>query len=269
MNNHYKCLLIDDSGAFEFSKKIFDNFHPSNEVNLLRAKQEFIEDISNLKLEMYNDNKFNKLNDFLFGPIDFIVSDRIKQLIQNFHLPKHRYKDVKIIRKEFIGLLRKEFKYNWLILDEPYLRDFENSIDFEKSIINVIDDDENIEPQIKIKSLNDIKTIISNNQRIGNYTNQIHWNKTLSKEERRIQIDEYCKTNKTFGWAADKIVMSRKSDSNFDIFNLPTFSNMTYVSEKLVSTLQKMKIPEVEFVDPGTKSRLRGIRNPIIEFIDK
>lgn len=145
----------------------------------------------------------------------------------------------------------------------------QNLIDFEKSIINVVDDEDNVDSTRTIRSMDDIKKITSQNKIIGNYTDKIHQNKTISKEERRIQIDEYCKINKTYGWVADKIVLNKNFDYNIDIFKMPTFSNMTYISEKLVSKISKLKIPEVMFVNPGTSSRLPGIKNPIIELLIK
>ena len=134
---------------------------------------------------------------------------------------------------------------------------------------NVVDDDDNIDSTKRINCLSDIKNIISQNKIIGNYTNQIHQNKSISKEERRIQIDEYCKVNKAYGWVAEKIVLNENFDYNLDIFKIPTFSNMTYVSEKLASEIVNLKIPEVMFVNPGTISRLPRIKNPLLELTIK
>ena len=228
MKNNYQCFVLDDTGAFELPNNIFDKFndnYTSKDLsNYLNDQQKYLEDIVDLKLNMYNDKEFNKLNDFLFGPISLIISDRIKNLLQDFYIPTHKYKRVKVVRKEFIGFIKKEYSYNWLILDNKNLYELQNLIDFEKSIINVVDDEDNIDSTRTIRSLDDIKKITSQNKIIGNYTDKIHQNKTISKEERRIQIDEYCKINKTYGWVADKIVLNKNFDYNIDIFKIPTFS---------------------------------------------
>lgn len=100
MNNNYQCFVLDDTGAFELPNNIFDEFndnYTSNDLsNYLNDQQNYLENIVDLKLNMYNDKEFNKLNDFLFGPISLIISDRIKNLFQDFYIPTTSIKKLKL-----------------------------------------------------------------------------------------------------------------------------------------------------------------------------
>ena len=127
------------------------------------------------------------------------------------------------------------------------LDELQNFIDFENSIINIVDNDNNIDPSKSIRSLNDIHDIRQSNKLIGRHINQIQSSKTLSKEEIKIRIDEFCKANKTYSWNAEKIVLNKNFDLGIDIFKLSIFSNMIYVSDKLISKIIDLELPEVKF----------------------
>ena len=71
----------------ELPNDIFKNYKEKVDLKdlskyLQEGRQDYLENINDLKLEMYNDKEFNKLNDFLFGSFDFIISDRIKNIFK-------------------------------------------------------------------------------------------------------------------------------------------------------------------------------------------
>lgn len=230
---HYQCLIISDSGAIEYTDRFLKNTKPSVSVLRRNAENDFQFEPPILEFEMYDDPEFNKLNDILHAPTNLIMNDRTKVIFESFKLPEHKYGKAKVSRVDNRILFlksKREYQYHWLYFNAKAIDQLYDYIDFDRSDIKVYEGKNAVD--IKIESFSHIGRLIESKR---NYT-----------------------------WKANKIVL-KNFDSDIDIFTLPFFSWMTYVSDRLRVKLQDEEISDIKFVSTGAKSRLEAVRNPILE----
>jgi hypothetical protein len=125
---------------------------------------------------------------------------------------------------------KKEHDYHWLYFNKSYWERLYEHIDFQQSQFEVYNDRELVD--IRITSLEEVYN--------------------LKKSERYVKL------------TSKKIVLN-DFDCSIDIFKLPLFSWMTYVSSRLQDKLLEQKITDIKFVETGIKSRLEAVQNPLIE----
>jgi hypothetical protein len=229
----YQCILINDSGAVEFKDKFLDNAKPSVNELLRNAEKDFLAEAPVLEFEMYDDPEFNQVNDILHAPEDFIINERTKNIFESFKLPDHKFGRAKVTRVDKALLFlktRTTLHYNWLYFNTNYWDQLYTHIDFDQSEIEVYEDKTLV--NIQITSLDDIYN--------------------LRKSKRYLKL------------ISKKIVLNN-FDSSIDIFKLPLFSWMTYVSHGLRDKLLEERITDIKFVDTGVKSRLKAVQNPVIQ----
>lgn len=90
----YYVMEVKDESAGEFPNNYNSKGVKSASAlrQYIRKNNEFPEYIPNLKLKIYDDPEFNKINDFIFGPVNkFCVSKRVKEALQEFNLPEHSF----------------------------------------------------------------------------------------------------------------------------------------------------------------------------------
>jgi hypothetical protein len=230
---HYQCLLINDSGAVEFSDRFLYNVKPSANAVLRNAEKDFHVEPPVLEFEMYDDPEFNRINDILHAPKDFIINERTKEIFESFRLPEHRFGKAKVSRndKKILFLkTRNEYPYHWLYFGESAWARLYEQIDFRSSDIEVYEAKTRCD--IKIERLDDVYKLIN--------------------------------SERSYTWKTNKIVLTKEFDSSIDLFQLPLFSWMTYVSDSLRNKLLEEKVSDIKFVDTGIKSRLEAVQNPLL-----
>lgn len=229
----YQCLLINDSGAVEFSDSFLDSAKPGANELLRNAERNFDLEAPVLDFDMYDDPEFNQVNDILHAPIDLIINDRTKAIFESFKLPDHKFGRAKVSRvdKKLLFLKTKnELDYHWLYFHADYWERLYKHIDFEQSEFEVYDDKKLVER--RITSLENLYN--------------------LRKSERYLKL-------------RSKKVVLNDFDSTIDFFKLPLFSWMTYVSSRLRDKLLQERVTDIKFVDTGIKSRLEAVQNPLIQ----
>lgn len=257
----YYAILIDDSGAAEFKDSYYDiSYNHKNFLSDLKISKKFPDKDFSLDLEMYEDDEFNSLNDFIHAPIDFIVNDQVKLILQRHNLPPHVFlpANVSRIEKKYLIKRSKNYKYNWFFFDCEYVDNYYEYIDFEKSKILFFKGKDLID--IKVQSITDIYELIKENHSLSHKINEVYKDKKLNDKEKSEKSMEF----QTFDWVAESIVLNQKFPRDIDVFNLPLFSWMTFVSEKLIANLVNENILDIKFIETGKKSKLEGVRNPKI-----
>ena len=134
-------LEVSDKSAAEFPRNY--NWRSKHSVSALndfiRNQKEFPDFTPKLSQEIYDDPEFNKINDFIFGPIDkYCVSKRVKELFEQFNLPKHRFFPVEIfVPRKLFGIIRTKRKINAeyfaFYFDFFYLSNNEHWIDYDRT----------------------------------------------------------------------------------------------------------------------------------------
>jgi hypothetical protein len=163
--------------------------------------------------ELYKNNplikfelqKRSKLTDVLSNielTTGFLISKKVKEIFDQFHLMRHQYFNATIETKE--GL----FEYFWLHLTEP---DLTKKIDYKKSVF--------YETEYTFK-----KEKIS----LDSFE---HYQKLKSKDK-----------DASFGVKLDKITFSDSFDKTLDIFTFLPFDNQIYISKKLKIKLEENNI---------------------------
>lgn len=246
----YYVLEISDSCAAEFptnykwnDEKSFSEF--CNQVNQHKEIPNFS---PNLQYKIYNDPNHNQMNDFIFGSIDeFCVSEKMKNIFQQFNLPIHQFYEVDVFyprKKDPLEEKYFAFYYNFY-----HLQNILTSIDFLKSDIFMETNDK--KQQQKINSLSAFEEIdVLNNEN----SNEI---KKLSKTKKsREQFSEKIKLLHEQLWNYTKpktIYFSDQFDFSLDLFEIPQFSNMTYISERLKNAIEEENITGVIISEPGER----------------
>lgn len=138
----YYVLEVDDKSATEYPNSYkWDDPHSGSALRqYIHDNRDFPSWTPILEQEIYDDPEFNKLNDFIYGPIEkFCVSRRVKELLEQFNLPKHKFHPVTVYRPEmkFFGLVKGrkkiEVEYFAFHFDCHYISDTKHYIDFTKT----------------------------------------------------------------------------------------------------------------------------------------
>ena len=172
--------------------------------------------------KMYDDPDFNALNDILHSTGEFIVNDRVLNILKESKLIPYKLLDAKVLRKEkLLGILKKNKPYSYYELsfsDDDAIQCYD-WIDFKKSEIFAID-----------SSGKNIK-IYSHDEKL----NFIAINKSNSGEK--------------FSFKSIKIVFGKNFDSEIDLFKIPHYSWGVYVSERLKIKLLDAQISDIGFAE--------------------
>ncbi|CAG2532815.1 hypothetical protein MAR621_03009 [Maribacter dokdonensis] len=152
----YYVIHVKDESAGEYPDTYdWDNpCAPSKLREYIREHNDFPPFIPKLELEIYDDPEFNKINDFIFGPIKkFCISEKVKGILSNFNLPKHRFYPVKVrVPKKYLGIfkVKKEIEspYYAFFYDSFHISNMDNCIDFDNTIVTK--DDLGIDKSTKV-----------------------------------------------------------------------------------------------------------------------
>ena len=139
----YYILEVSDESAAEYPKSYnWDSSKSSPALkNYIRENKDFPTFIPELSQEIYDDPSFNKVNDFIFGPIEkFCISKKVKEILEKFNLPKHKFYPVDVYTSSkllgFIKTRKKvEAEYFAFNFDCFYISNNENWIDMDKTVL--------------------------------------------------------------------------------------------------------------------------------------
>lgn len=137
----YYILEVNDESAAEYPDNYnWDSKHSSPALkNYIHENNDFPSFIPELSQSIYDDPQFNKLNDFIFGPIEkFCVSKKVKEVLEQFNLPKHRFYPVDVFMpSKLFGIIKTQKKINTQYFafnfDFFYISNNEHWIDYEKT----------------------------------------------------------------------------------------------------------------------------------------
>ncbi|RRO11750.1 hypothetical protein EIG84_12955 [Flavobacteriaceae bacterium 14752] len=218
----YFTFHIDDSGAIEDI-----DYKKVNGQNITICK-------------MYDDIEFNKLNDILHSTNEFILNEKVLNILKDSKTIKYDLRKAKVLRKEKLFGIFKQYKsYDYFDLTFPdkYTDKCHNWIDFEKSEIFATDETGNV---IKILS---------------------------HQQELELIEENKSDSHKQYYFETKKVVFGKDFDYNFDLFKIPHYSWGIYVSEKLKNKLESAKITEIGFAENKQKlGKMWKPHFPVIEF---
>ncbi|SCY98365.1 hypothetical protein SAMN02927903_03238 [Flavobacterium caeni] len=137
----YYVLEVSDESAAEFPDGYnYNDKHSSSALrSYIHENRDFPSFIPKLSQTIYDDPEFNKLNDFIFGPIEkFCVSRRVKEVLEQFNLPKHKFYPVDVFMPtKFLGIIKTQKKVNAQYFafnfDFFYITNNEHWINYEKT----------------------------------------------------------------------------------------------------------------------------------------
>ncbi|MBC3759425.1 hypothetical protein H7U19_13480 [Hyunsoonleella sp. SJ7] len=217
----YFTFHIDDSGAIE-------------NVDYKKIRGEYI-----AICKMYDDDDFNKLNDFLHSINEYIVNEKALKILKESKTIQFELRKAKVLRKEkLFGFLKKNKSYDYFQLTFPdkYATECYNWIDFSESEIFAT---ENGGENFKIQSHQHKLDLISEN-------------KTDSKT--------------SYSFETKKVVFGKNFDYEIDFFKIPLYSSGKYVSERFKVKMEKAKITDIRFSE--RKEQLNKIWQPMFPIIE-
>lgn len=256
---YYVMEVLDESSS-EFPKQYdWDNkFSQSNFRKYYQTNRRFPDFEPILDQEIYNDPNYNKVNDFILSPIiKYCVSEKVKNILSKFNLPQHKYYKVNVYRYEhkmkFIKRRTKlDINYYALFYDQFYLEDNLDKIDLSKTkFIEIRDDKE--QRSIEFYDSEQIRQIRKTNSEITQRLNQII---------NPVSIKPYPGTESEYVHLKDKrigeiktdiIYLNDSFDFSVDLFEIPQFSWMTYISERLMNEFNDNKVTGLIFSKPGER----------------
>jgi hypothetical protein len=140
----YFTIHVNDESSAEFPEN-YDWEKPNSasaNMEYIRDHKKFPEFVPDLVQEIYDDNEFNKINDFVFSPIDkYCISKKVKDILTQFNLPEHKFYPVKVFEpgKKLLGLFKKRKRvkeeYFAFHYDCQYISNTDKFIDFERTKI--------------------------------------------------------------------------------------------------------------------------------------
>jgi hypothetical protein len=203
----YYTFHVDDSGAIEDSDDTIVNGE------------------SIVVCKMYDDPEFNTLNDILHSLNDYIINEKVLNILKGSNTTPYELRKAEVLRKEkTLGFLKMYKSYDYYSL--TFLDDYETErykwINFEKSEIYAIS---NKEERFKILShLQTLDYIKQNGERSGNYS-----------------------------FESRKVVFGKQFNFEIDMFKIPLYSWGHYISERLMNKLIDADITGVGFADGKEK----------------
>lgn len=137
----YFVMEVNDESAAEYPNNY--NFEGSKSSSTLRnyiqTNKCFPEFNPQLSQEIYDDPEFNKINDFIFGSVEkFCVSKRVKEVLEKFNLPKHKFYPVDVyLPQRLFGIIKTrkkiEAEYFAFNFDFFYISNNEHWINYDKT----------------------------------------------------------------------------------------------------------------------------------------
>ncbi len=261
MNTKYFILIIDDASSAEFSDRYWKNKPDFSLNDYIKENNRYPKEIPDLKLEtrIYDDPDFNALNDFIFGPVDkFCITEKVKNILLESNLPEHRFFNVDV----FLPRKRKKVSENYYAFhyDFYHISDILDTIDYEKTEILITNKNNAITESVK-NSIDIINLPLRNGQLIKQIEELSATKKLAEKNKTQIEILEnnFLSFNKP-----EEIVFNNKFNFSLDLFEIPLFSDMTYISERLKNKLEEnnvtgtiiRKIEEVKYLVPRANPKL-------------
>lgn len=263
----YEVLIVNDSSAGEMMEECYDlsyNIHSYRDY--IAQHKKFPLEKPPIWIKLYNEKEFNSINDFVHSLEDFIVSDKVKTILQNHKLPNHDFVPVEVLREERKLFSKKLVRYNyhWFNFDGESISDYHDFIDFSKSEIVYSKNKKFID--LEINSIADLNVVRKSNQLISAEINALY----KSNQDNESYINEVIKEKDLFvvSWRAEKIVLKENFDKGLDLFSLPIFSSRTYVSPRLKKALLQQDVTDVFFKETGNNPDPRYLLNPRLELSD-
>lgn len=220
-----------------------------------------------LEQEIYDDPEFNKVNDFIFGPTEkYCISEKAKNILTNFRLPEHRFYNVTVYQKKrLLGLIKSKVKVNTkyfaFYYNNFFIDDKLEFIDFKRTRVRTEMLREKRTLELEISTSAELKEVYrrqsENSDRINELTG------TNGKPKPGFEAEyEGLLNNSIYKFETDRIYFNSKFDHSQDLFEIPHFSWMTYVSERLMNTLKKENVTGLIFSKPGERQYLVKRPNP-------
>lgn len=262
IRNTYHVMEVSDESAAEFPQTYDWDSERSQSYfrKHIEENKSFPDNEPFLEQELSHNKEFNKRNDFVFGPIDkYCVSERTKQLLEEFNLPVHRFYNVTLYRT--FGILwmklfriKSNKKYYAFSYDFITLNDSLDWIDFEKTEIYAKTGfDEKI--KLNIRSAEEFKQILIKNRQISQRLTEItDYNDPNFKPIKGFE-SEYGELRKSqIGhFESEQIFFNDNFDHSLDVFEIPSLSWMTYVSDRLVEKFKANNITGLIISKPGER----------------
>lgn len=265
MNKGYYVLEVEDTSSAEFTNNYWKKkpkfFSLREYIKENGAYPEQIPDL-NLEIRIYDDVEFNRLNDFILSPIERLcISEKVKNILELYSLPEHRFFNVDV----YMPKKRNKVDTNYYALhyDFSYIQNsILDMIDYEKSNIRI---KTNAGEYLLVKDRKDVENLPIHNKTISEMINKLSETKKL-REKNIKQISTLSKEHWSFE-RVDKIYFNHSFDFSMDLFQIPDFSWMIYISDKLKEELERNRITGITFSIPGDKQYLVHRPNPILEWI--
>ena len=264
MNKEYYVLTVEDTSSAEYTKNYWKKSPEFSLLMYIRENGAYPEQIPDLNLEIriYDDVEFNRLNDFILSPIDKLcISEKVKNIIEHYCLPEHRFFNVDV----YMPKKRNKVDANYYALhyDFTYIQnDILGMIDYEKSNIRI---KTNAGEYLLARDRKDVENLPIHNRTISEMISKLSQTAKLrEKNQKQISAlsEEYWEFERV-----DKIYFNRSFDFSMDLFQIPYFSWMIYISDKLKEELERNCITGITFSIPGNKQYLVHRPNPILESV--
>ena len=135
-------------------------------------------------------------------------------------------------------------------------------IDYEKSNIRI---KTNAGEYLLVRDRKDVENLPIHNKTISEMISKLSETAKL-REKNQKQISALFEESWEFE-RVDKIYFNRSFDFSMDLFQIPYFSWMIYISDKLKEELERNCITGVIFSNPGDRQYLVHRPNPILEWV--
>lgn len=251
---YYYPLFLLDSGIADFKENHYTgDYTDTHFIKATKEKGIFPDRLPELELFMTKKRGSNSLNDFISSDIKFTVSRKVKDILEKHCLPPHRFLPVQIHREtKSKGVTEtKAHPYFWFYFTCEHVENYYRYIDFEKSEISFFNTkNKKSKLDMKLKNIDELHQIVRQNGKIASEIDAIYKRKDLPDEQKK----ELCKNLDTIGWQAETIVMNDQFNQETDVFCLPLFSHLTYVSKRLLQHFYGAEITGVRFGEVANKN---------------
>lgn len=220
-----------------------------------------------LEQEIYDHPDFNKVNDFIFGPTEkYCISERVKNTLTDFRLPEHRFYSVTVYqRKRLLGLIKSktkvDSKYFSFFYDSFFIDDKLDFIDFNRTRVRIEMLKKKRILDLQITTATELKLVYQRQAHISDRINELTDINGKSKPGFEVEYEDLL-NNSIYKFETDKIYFNSQFDHSVDLFEVPHFSWMTYISERLMNRLKEEHITGLIFSKPGERQYLAKRPNP-------
>jgi hypothetical protein len=258
----YHVMEVSDESASEFPENYNWDSERSQSAfrNYMGENKTFPEYEPFLEQELYPDREFNKRNDFIFGPIErYCVSEKTKNILEGFKLPNHKFFKVTVYRTFLLlGLLKLRTKLNKryyaFFYDFIRLDDSLNWIDFDKTIIYA-KTGRNEKIKLNIKNADEFRQIpIRNGQLSKRLTEITDFDDPNFKSLKGFESEYNDIRNAQLGhFESERIYFNKNFDHAIDLFEIPYFSWMTYISDRMADKFKTNNVSGLIISKPGER----------------